>query len=696
MNRFIKTLAIMTLSMSGCVNDHNPLLSEFTTPYGTPPFDLIKHVHYVPAFKTGIEQGLKEVDAIAAAQDAPTFQNTIEALSYSGELLSRVSDVFYNLTSAETDAQMQEIAREVAPLVSDYANDILFNKSLFERVKAVYDQGGGPDLSPEQLTLLEKTYKGFARNGANLDEAGQERLREISRELSDLSLRFQDNVLAETNAFVLHVTDEADLSGLPESALEAAAQLASSKDMEGWAFSLQAPSFGPFMQYADKRDLREQLYMAYSMRANQGNENDNVEVLRRIANLRLERARLLGYPTHAHFVLEERMAENPAKVNELLNQLLTAARPTAEKELAEVRQLAEESVDGIEVMPWDWSYYSEKLRKQRFDFDEEALRPYFELEAVKRGIFELTGRLWGLQYVRNESIPVYHSDVNVYEVYDEADQLLAILYLDFFPREGKSPGAWMTSFLSQHKKNGADTRPHISVVCNFSKPTDTKPSLLTFNEVRTFLHEFGHALHGMLSDVTYPDLSGTSVYRDFVELPSMIMENWAVEREFLDLFAVHYETGERIPEEMVEKIIQARNFNAGYGILRQLSFGLNDMAWHGIEAPVESDVLAFERQAMQPASLLPVIDGVMFSPVFAHIFAGGYAAGYYSYKWSEVLDADAFRVFSENGIFDKATAASFRDNILAKGGSEHPMKLYKRFRGKEPSVDALLERDGLK
>lgn len=674
----------------------NPLIAPFNTPFETPPFDLIRHEHYVPAFRASIEEGLCETTAIASAGGIPGFANTIEALDRSGELLSRVSDVFYNLNNAETDARMQEIAREVAPWVSDYQNDILFNKALFERVRTVYAQRDALALSPEQQTLLEKTYRSFARNGALLDEKGQARLREISRELSALSLKFQDNVLAETNAFLLHVTDEEDLAGLPETAREAAAELARERGLEGWAFSLHAPSFGPFMEYAAKRELRHRMYIAYAMRANQNNAHDNKEVLRRIANLRLERARLLGYATHAGFVLEERMAGKPERVNELLDQLLVAARPTAERELEEVRQLAASLGAEGEVMPWDWAYNSEKLRKQRFDLDEEALRPYFELDAVKQGVFELTGRLWGLTYVRNERIPVYHRDVEVYEVYDADGSLLAILYLDFFPREGKSPGAWMTGFRSQQKREGKDVRPQVSVVCNFSKPTKKRPSLLTFREMSTFLHEFGHALHGMMSDVTYAGLSGTSVYRDFVELPSMIMENWALEKEFLDLFARHYETGERIPDELVKKIIDARNFNAGYGILRQLGFGLNDMAWHDNTEPVGPDVLDFERRAMQPAALLPVVDHGMVSTAFAHIFAGGYAAGYYSYKWSEVLDADAFRVFRENGIFDKATAASFRENILSRGGSEHPMTLYMRFRGKEPSIDALLERDGLK
>lgn len=676
-------------------SETNILIKEFNTPFGTVPFDKIEHKHYIPAFNAAIKKGLADVDKIVHSSDSPTFENTIEMLSYSGELFERVSNIFYNLNSAETDAEMQEIARKLAPIVSDYYNDILFNKDLFLRIKAVYDQKEKLELSEEQHTLLEKTYKRFSRNGANLDQEGQARLRNISKELSELSLRFQDNVLAETNAYLLPITDQDDLSGLPQTAIDAGAQLAAERNMEGWAFSLHAPSFGPFLQYADKRSLRQEMYMAFSTRASKENKYDNRDVLKRIANLRLERAQLLGYPTHAHFVLEERMAESPEKVNALLYQLLTAAKPTAENEVKEVQALAADMGANFELMPWDWSYYAEKLRQKRFDFDQELLRPYFALERVKQGIFSLTEKLWGLNYVRNKGIPVYHPDVETYEIYDENDRFLAILYLDFFPRKGKSPGAWMTSYREQYKQNGHDTRPHISLVCNFSKPTGNAPSLLTYNEMSTFLHEFGHALHGIFSDVTYPGLSGTNVYRDFVELPSMLMENWAVERDFLDMFAIHYKTGEKLPEILIRKIVESRNFNAGYAILRQLGFGLNDMAWHSITDAVTENPMDFEKKAMRPASLLPRVDNVMVSPAFAHIFSGGYAAGYYSYKWSEVLDADAFQVFKDNGIFDKQTARSLRENILSKGGSEHPMILYKRFRGKEPSVEALLRRDGL-
>jgi peptidyl-dipeptidase Dcp len=688
----VMMIALMT---SGCQQTANPLLSSFDTPHQTPPFGLIKHEHYEPAFRAAIKEGLDEVDAIASNQEAPTFVNTIEALEFSGMRLNLISDIFFNLLSAETDSHMQEIARVLSPLVSDYGNDILFNEALFQRIKAVYTDKDNLDLSAEQMTLLDKTYKSFARNGAELDKEAQARLREISRELSELSLRFSDNVLAETNDYFLHITDEADLAGLPESVREAAAQAAGKRELEGWVFTLHAPSITPFLQYADKRELRKEIHMAFSKRASLGNEQDNKDILKRIANLRLERANMLGYDTHAHFVLEESMAETPEKVYGLLNQLLDAARPAADREVAEVQLLANELGADFDVMTWDWSYYSEKLRKQRYDLDQEAMRAYFSLEKVKAGIFDLTNRLWGLSYVPNKDIPVYHEEVEAYEVYHEDGTFLAVLFMDFFPREGKGQGAWMTSFRPQYRKGGEDFRPHISVVCNFTRPTDTRPSLLSFYETRTFLHEFGHALHGILSDVNYPGLSGTSVYRDFVELPSMIMENWAMQKDFLDIFAFHYETGEQIPEAFIRKTIEARNFNAGYTILRQLRFGFNDMAWHTVAAPVDQDVLSFERAAMEPAMLLPFEPEEIVSPVFGHIFAGGYSAGYYSYKWSEVLEADAFQLFLERGIFDRATAASFNENILSKGGSEHPMLLYKRFRGSEPSVDALLARDGL-
>ena len=697
MNRFNKIFCVMfILLMSACQPDNNPLLAPFTTPFETPPFHAIRHEHYVPAFKAGMAAEQHEIQALVNNPAPPDFENTIEALARSGQVLGRVSRIFYPLNNAETDPGMQEIAREVAPLLSDHRNDILFNEALFARVQAVYDQRDALELNAEQATLLERTYLSFARNGASLKGDARERLREISRELSDLSLKFSDNVLAETNAFILHITDEKDLSGLPESQVEAAAQAALSRELEGWVFTLHAPSLFPFLQYADNRALRQKMLTAMSRRGYQGNEYDNRENVERIVNLRLERARLLGYPSHADFVLVERMAENAGNVNRFLDELLQASFPAAQQELEAVQAHAQTLGAGFKLMPWDWSYYAEKLRKARYDLDQELLRPYFRLENVTQGIFDLTHRLWGLSYRENKDIPLYHPDVKAYEVYDAKERFLAVLYLDFFPREGKSGGAWMTSFRSQERVNGQDIRPLVSVVCNFSKPTQTRPSLLTFNEFNTFLHEFGHALHGMFSDVTYAGLSGTSVYRDFVELPSQIMENWALERGFLDMFARHYQTDEAIPGELVDRIIASKNYNAAYAMVRQLSFALADMGWHSITRPLEAPVDVFEARAMAPAQLFPRLEDSMMGTYFEHIFAGGYAAGYYSYKWAEVLDADAFMAFRENGIFDQATAEAFRGHILSRGGSEHPMVLYKRFRGSEPAIDALLERDGLK
>jgi peptidyl-dipeptidase Dcp len=699
MKTLFKTFAtlMILLSLVACKeSETNPLLADFKTPYETPPFHSIRHEHYLPAFKTAIDEARNEIDAIANAETAPDFGNTIEALSQGGERLSRISSIFFNLNSAETDEEMQQIARDVSPLITDFYNDILFNENLFQRVKQVYEQRENFDLTPEQKMLLDKTWKSFARNGAALPDDKKQKMREISRELSELSLKFSDNILAETNGWFLHITDEAELSGLPQSAIDAAAQAAKSKELEGWVITLHAPSFGPFMRYSDRRDLREKVHMAYSTRSYKGNEYDNTEILTRIANLRLERANLLGYPSHADFVLEETMAKSANTVNSFLKELADASFPVAKKELADVQEFAKAKGFDQKIEAWDWAWYAEKLRQEKYDFDEELTRPYFQLEKVKEGVFDLSNRLWGLTYRQNKNIPVYHEEVTVYEVYDEDGRFLSLLYLDFFPRPGKSAGAWMTSFREQYRKNGNDIRPQVSLVCNFSKPTDTKPSLLTFNEVTTFLHEFGHALHGMMSDVNYVDLSGTSVYRDFVELPSQIMENWAVEREFLDLFARHYETGESIPAELVQKIIETGNFHAAYATVRQLSFGLNDMAWHSITQPVAMKPEDFERTAMQPVQLFRWIDGTMMSPGFSHIFAGGYAAGYYGYKWAEVLDADAYKAFKENGIFDKATAEKFRNHILSKGGTEPPMDLYVKFRGKEPAIDAMLERDGLK
>ena len=693
---------LLLLSMANFVQGrdiekvNNPLLMKWKTPHQTPPFELIKVEHYVPAFKAILEIAKVKVDDIVNSKQAPSFDNTILALEKSGEDLERVANVFFNLNAAETSPELQAVAREVAPMLSDFSNDINLNAKLFERVKAVYEAKAMLALTPEQEMLLEKTYKGFVRSGANLSEQSKERYREISRQLSDLSLTFDENLLSETNSFVLHIENEADLSGIPSVVKEMAKGIAASKNLNGWAFDLSMPSYVSFMKYADNRELREKLYKAYNSRAYHGNATDNQEIAIKTANLRLEMANLLGYKNFADYVLEERMAQSVDKVNTLLNQLLIASLPAGKQEVKEVTAFANASGANFEIQRWDWAYYSEKLKDKKYSVNDELIRPYFPIEKVRNGVFELTTRLYGITYKKSNDIPVYHKDVEAYEVFDKDGKFLSVLYMDYFPRASKNGGAWMTNYRSQFKDNGQDIRPVISLVFNFTKPTETRPSLLNFGEVETFLHEFGHALHGIFANGSYSSLSGTNVYRDFVELPSQIMENWAVEKEFLDLFAGHYETGEKIPQELIEKIKESSNFQAGYASLRQLSFGLLDMAWHSQHALITGNVMDFERSAIKETEILPVVEGTASTPAFAHIFAGGYAAGYYGYKWAEVLDADAFSLFKQNGIFDSKTAESFRQNILSKGGSEHPMKLYLNFRGQEPSIDALLKRSGLK
>lgn len=591
---------------------------------------------------------------------------------------------------------MQEIAQRVSPKLTAFSNSVYMNPQLFARVKQVYEAQDSLELTPEQATLLEDTWKSFIRGGADLEGEARERFREISMELSQLGLKFEENTLAETNNFALHLTNPENLSGLPEGTIEMAAIAAREKDKEGWLFSLHAPSYIPFMKYADKRELREKMYRAYTSRGNRGNEYDNNEIVKKIVALRLEKAHLLGYQTYAEYVLSNRMAQTPEVVNSFLSQLLAASHPHALAEKAEVTEFAHRNGFEGELQRWDWAYYSNKLKQEKYALDDEMLKPYFKLENVQKGVFGLANRLYGITFHEVTDIPKYHEDVKTFEVYDCNGDFLAVLYTDFFPRESKNGGAWMTEYRGQYRKNGQDVRPLISIVMNFTKPTTSKPSLLTFDEVTTFLHEFGHSLHGMLSQCTYHSTGGTNVYRDFVELPSQIMENWALEKEWLDTWAVHYETGEKIPQEYINKIREAANFQSGYQSDRQLSFGMVDMAWHSITAPLTESVQAFENRAMASTESFPTVDSNCLSTAFGHIFSGGYAAGYYSYKWAEVLDADAFSVFKEKGIFDAATAASFRKNILEKGGSEHPMTLYKRFRGQEPSVDALLERSGLK
>ena len=675
--------------------ENNPLLAPFDTPYQTPPFHAIRLEHYEPAFHAAISQARQEIENIAANPEPPTFANTIEALDSAGERLDTISSIFFNLNSACTSGEMQQIAQRISPLLSEHANSITLDRRLFRRVHEVYGRRDELPLTPEQATLLEDTHRAFVRGGANLEGKDRERFREITAELSRLSLRFEENTLAATNAFTLHLTNPADLRGLPASAVEAAAHAAGEKGLEGWLFTLHAPSYIPFLRYAEHRGLRERMYRAYASRCNNGGETDNNGIIRRIANLRLEKARLLGYPTYAHYVLANRMAETPEAVNRFIRQLFEASHPHALAEKQETEDFARAEGFHGTLQRWDWAYYSNRLKQQRYALDDELLRPYFRLEKVQEGVFSLATRLYGLTFREAGNIPRYHEDVRAFEVRDADGTFLAVLYLDFFPRESKGGGAWMTDFRPQHRKGGRDIRPVISIVTNFTKPTATTPSLLTFDEVTTFLHEFGHALHGMLSRCAYRSTAGTNVLRDFVELPSQIMENWALEKEWLDTFAVHYQTGDPIPAEYIDRIRRAANFQSGYLCDRQLSFGMVDMAWHSLTAPFEGSVLDFETRAMAPTETFPPVPGACFSTAFGHIFSGGYAAGYYGYKWAEVLDADAFSVFQEHGIFDRATASSFRRNILERGGSEHPMVLYKRFRGQAPTVDALLKRSGL-
>ena len=677
----------------------NPFFENIHTPHDTVPFDRIAVEHYAPAIRRGIECQNEEIDTIVNNLEPANFHNTILALEKSGQLLHRVEVVFDNLLNAETNDAMQELAKELMPLLSEHANNITLNERLFERVKTAYEHRNNEPLTAEQRKLTEDTYEGFVRSGANLQGADKEKYRELSRQLSLLTLQFSENNLKETNDYQLVLTDEAQLKGLPQSAIDAAAETAREKQQEGWVFTLHAPSYVPFLTYAADRDLREKIYMAYNTKCTHANACNNLDIVKQLVNTRLALAQLLGYKDYATYKLERRMAQNSANVYHLLDQLLEAYKPTAQKEYAEVQALArEEQGADFTLMPWDWGYYSQKLKDRKFNLNDEMLRPYFELENVKKGVFGLATRLYGITFQKNPDIPVYHKDVEAFDVFDKDGSFLAVLYTDFHPREGKRSGAWMTSYKEQwiDEKTGENSRPHISLVMNFTKPTQDKPALLTFGELETFLHEFGHSLHGMFANTTYASLSGTNVYWDFVELPSQFMENFAVEKEFLHTFARHYQTGELIPDELVQRIVDSRNFNAAYACLRQVSFGLLDMAWYTRTTPFEGDVMAYEKQAWARAQILPSVEGTCMSTQFSHIFAGGYSAGYYSYKWAEVLDADAFSLFKKQGIFDQKTAFSFRENILSRGGTEHPMTLYKRFRGQEPTIDALLIRNGIK
>lgn len=679
----------------------NPFMEPYGTPHDTVPFDKITFADYEPAFMEGIRRDNEEIEKIINNPEAPTFENTIAVVDESkGEhyydLLDRVSTVFSCLMSAETNSDMEALAQKLSPILTKHENDVILNPRLFARVKAVYDNHRA--LTPEEQMLLDKEYDSFVRSGALLDDAGKARLRELTEEASMLALQFSQNLLKENKAYTLHITDATQLDGLPDTARDQAAQAAKDKGVDGWVFTLDFPSYSPFMTYSTQRDLRKELYMARSTECTHDNDANNLDICKRLVNIRREMAQLLGYDTFADYVLKHRMASNVKNVYKLLYDLIDAYKPTAEKEVADVQALAQK-LEGpdFHVEPWDFSYYSHKLQMERYNLDAEMLRPYFQLDNVIKGVFGLATRLYGITFKENKDIPVYHPDVKAYEVYDKDGSYLAVFYADFYPREGKQGGAWMTEFQGQHiTRKGVNVRPHVSVVTNFTKPTATKPALLTLGEVETFLHEFGHSLHGMFANTRFESLSGTNVWWDFVEMPSQFMENYAVEPAFLHTFAFHYQTGAPIPDDLIDRIVKSRNFNVAYSCLRQVSFGLLDMAYYTQDKPFTGDIIAFEKDAWKDAIITPQLPNTCMTVQFSHIMAGGYAAGYYSYKWAEVLDADAFSVFKKNGIFDRATAQRFRDCILSKGGTEHPMTLYKRFRGQEPTIDALLERNGIK
>ena len=689
-------MSALTLGLVGCADDitKNPLVAEWDTPFQTPPFSKIELKHYEPAIDYAIEQNRAEIDAIISNPEAPTFENTIVAMAESGELLGRITGVFYVLNNCISTPEMQQIALNISPKLTALSNDVSLNPELFARVKAVYDQRESLELDQEDKMLLEETYKGFARSGALLEGEAQELYRQYTTELSQLTLEFGQNALKATNAFSLNITDEAKVAELPDFVKEGLAAEAAARGQEGWTVTLDAPSYGPFMTYSSQRDLKEQLYVAYNTRA-KGGEFDNMENIRKIANLRLQIANLLGYETYADYVLEDRMAENRTTVVNFLNELCDATMDYAKKDVATVTEFAKSLGFEGELMPWDWGYYNEKFKEAKYSINDEQIKPYLQLENAIDAVFMLAGKLYGLTFTPAPEIETYHPEATAYEVKDENGELMAILYLDFFPRESKRQGAWMTEFRGVKVKDGVEQRPLVQLVMNFTKPTATTPSLLTFDEFTTFLHEFGHGLHGILAKGKYESINGTAVKRDFVELPSQIMENWATEKEYLDLWAKHYENGEAMPAELIEKLIAAKNYLAAYFNIRQLSFGMLDMAWHTITTPYEGDVLAFELEALKPTQVMPVVDGCAMGPSFTHIFSGGYATGYYGYKWAEVLAADAYSYFQEKGIFSKEVADKFRYEVLQKGGHEHPMDLYVKFRGHKPQTQALIDQMNL-
>ena len=695
MNTLLKTVLVMTaLAVSPVFGQkNNPLLGEWKTPHQTPPFAEIKTEHYRPAVEKGMDEARKNIDAITSSKDKPTFENTILALEKSSALLDKVTSILFNMNESNTNEDLQKIVLEISPKLTSFSNNIYMNEKLFERVKVVYEGEEMKSLSNEQKMLVDKTYRAFLRTGATLDKEAKKQYKANAEELSKLSQKFKQNVLADNNNYFMHITNKDELKGLPQNAINSAAEEARKRNLEGWVITLDYPSYGPFMQYADNRTRRQELWTAYNSKGNRDNENNNNEIIQKIANLRLQQANILGYKTYADYVLSERMAESTANVEEFLNELLQSAMPVAKADVLNVNEYAKNNGADFDIQRWDYSYYSEKLKEAKYAFNGEMLRPYFQLDKVRDGIFKLYEMLYGLTFKENSDIQIYHPDVKAYEVFD-GNRFMGVLYLDMYPRASKRGGAWKTSFRGQYRENGVDTRPLIQVVCNFSKPVGDTPSLLSFDEVETFLHETGHAIHGMLSDVTYESLSGTATYRDFVELPSQIMENWATEPEFLKLFAYHYQTNEPLPVEYIEKLKQSENFNSGYYCVRQLSLGLTDMAYHTITAPTAKSAEEIERYAMAPTELLPEIKGTTTSTSFSHIFAGGYAVGYYGYKWAEVLDADAFSKFKDNGIFDKVTAEKFRKEVLSRGGTEHPAVLFHNFMGREPNNEALLIRSG--
>ena len=678
----------------------NPFFKQYTTPHETVPFDEIRLEDYEEAFMEGIKRDDEQIQKTVNNPDEPTFDNTIINVDDDKDgyydLLSRVSTVFFNLLSAETNDEMDALAQKLQPILTKHANDVRLNKKLFERIKAVHDHHR--ELTPEEQRLLDNCYDGFVRSGALLDDEGKEKLRRLTEEASMLSLQFSQNLLKENKAYTMEITDEADLDGLPDTAREAARQTAKEHGKEGWMVTLDFPSYSPFMTYSTRRELRKELYMQRNTVCTHSNKENNIEICKKIVNLRREIAQLLGYDTYADYVLKNRMASNTQNVYKLLDDLIEAYMPTAKEEVAEIEKKAKEMEgDGFKLEPWDFSFYSHKLQLEKFNLDAEMLRPYFELSKVIDGVFGLANRLYGITFKENKDIPVYHPDVKAYEVFDKDGSYLAVFYADFHPRKGKQGGAWMTEYQGQWiDRKGENVRPHVSVVMNLTKPTEEKPALLTLGEVETFLHEFGHSLHGMFANTRFESLSGTNVWWDFVELPSQFMENYAVEKDFLRTFAFHYKTGEPLPDELIERIVKSRNFMVAYGCMRQVSFGLLDMAYYTKSEPFTDDIIPFEKKAWQRAMVLEQLPDTCMTVQFSHIMTGGYAAGYYSYKWAEVLDADAFSVFKKNGIFDRKTAQSFRDNILSKGGTQHPMTLYKNFRGSEPTIDALLERNGIK